>query len=59
MKVLLDENLPHRLRLFLPGHDVFTVDYLRWKGIQNGRLLALAAANGFDAMLTMDDGIAY
>ena len=59
MKVLLDENLPHRLRLFLPGHDVFTIDYMKWKGVQNGRLLALAAGEGFDAMLTLDDGIAY
>ncbi len=27
MKVLLDENLPHDLRHFLPGHIVITVDY--------------------------------
>ena len=25
MKLLLDENLPHKLRQHLPGHDVFTI----------------------------------
>jgi hypothetical protein len=28
MKVLLDENLPHRLRLALQGHDVATAVYM-------------------------------
>jgi hypothetical protein len=26
MLVLPDENLPHRLRVLIPGHDVRTVD---------------------------------
>jgi predicted nuclease of predicted toxin-antitoxin system len=59
MKLLLDENLPHRLRLLLVGHEVFTVDYMKWKGIENGNLLALAASNGFDALVTKDSGIEY
>jgi hypothetical protein len=59
MKVLLDENLPHALRAELPGHDVFTVQYLGWSGTKNGRLLAQAVNAGFDVMLTMDDGVAY
>jgi hypothetical protein len=59
MKVLLDENLPHALRQELPGHDVFTVTYMRWSGKKNGELLALAASQGFDVVLTMDSGIRY
>jgi predicted nuclease of predicted toxin-antitoxin system len=59
MKLLLDENLPHRLRLLLPGHEVFTIAYMKWKGIENGELLALAARNGFHAFLTKDLGIRY
>jgi hypothetical protein len=59
MKLLLDENLPHALRLELPGHDVFTVHFLGWDGIRNGMLLARAAADGFDAMITMDNGVPY
>lgn len=57
MKLLLDENLPHELRHELPGHEVFTVSYQGWAGAQNGRLLALAAEAGFDAILTLDGGI--
>ena len=60
MKILLDENIPHELRaLFLPHHDVYTVSYLGWNGIENGRLLALAATHGFDALLTTDRGMEY
>ncbi len=59
MKLLLDENLPHRLRPLLVGHDVFTVAFMNWKGIENGSLMALAAGNGFDAVVTKDSGIEY
>jgi predicted nuclease of predicted toxin-antitoxin system len=59
MKVLLDENLPHELRVALAGRDVFTVQYLGWSGMRNGALLAQAAAAGFDVMVTMDSGVAY
>jgi predicted nuclease of predicted toxin-antitoxin system len=59
MKVLLDENLPHDLRHFLAGHDVFTVAYQGWSGLRNGELLAQAAADGFDALITLDAGMEY
>jgi predicted nuclease of predicted toxin-antitoxin system len=59
MKVLLDENLPHQLRLELPGHDVYTVAYMKWAGIANGELLRRAAAEGFDAVITNDRGLEY
>ena len=59
MKLLLDENLPHQLRLELPGHDVFTAAYMTWSCIENGELLALAAGAGFDAVITNDRGLEY
>ena len=59
MKLLLDENLPHRLRPLITGHDVYTVAYMGWRGIENSELLAHAAANGFDALLTKDNGMPY
>jgi predicted nuclease of predicted toxin-antitoxin system len=60
MKILLDENLPHELRLrLIPAHEVFTVAYLDWAALQNGDLLAQAAAAGFDAMVTKDQGIEF
>ena len=59
MKLLLDENLPHPIRLELPGHQVFTAAFMKWHGIENGELLRLAAANGFDALITNDRGLEY
>jgi hypothetical protein len=59
MKVLLDENLPHGLRSELSDHEVFTVRFLGWSGTKNGMLLAKAAAEGFDLMVTMDSGVPY
>ena len=57
MKILIDECLPVDLRLLISGHDVATVEYCGWKGTKNGRLLALAAADGFEALITSDAGI--
>jgi predicted nuclease of predicted toxin-antitoxin system len=59
VKVLLDENLPHRLRHALPGHDVTTVAYMGWAGVKNGELLKLAEANGFAVLLTADRSVAF
>jgi predicted nuclease of predicted toxin-antitoxin system len=53
VRVLLDENLPHDLAALLIGHQVETVAGRGWSGVQNGALLALAAAD-YDAFLTMD-----
>ena len=54
MKVVLDENLDHRLRLALREHEVFTVSYLGWSGLKNGALLKAAEDLGFDVLLTGD-----
>ena len=59
MKILLDENLPQRLRTLLPGHDVVTVNFMGWKGVENGALLKLAASEGFDLLITQDAGMKY
>jgi hypothetical protein len=59
MKLLLDENLPHKLRSEIVGHEVFTVAYMGWSGLENGALLAQAAAAGFNALITTDRGLEY
>ena len=59
MKILLDENLPHDLRYLLSGHEVFTVAYMGWSGMENGELLKIAGDSGFDVMLTKDSGVEY
>ena len=59
MRILLDEHLPHKLRLPLVGHDVRTTAYQGWAGLSNGALLKAAEDAGFDAVLTADEGIRY
>ena len=53
MRVLLDEDLPRKLKRELAGHEVATVREMRWNGIKNGELLRLASAR-FDILLTGD-----
>jgi hypothetical protein len=49
MKLLLDENLPKRLKLDFGEHEIFTVRDKNWNGIKNGKLLELLTGDGFDA----------
>ncbi len=59
VRVLLDENLPHKLRsLFADGIEVVTVGHQGWKGKENGELLRVAE-NAFDAFITIDQGIPH
>lgn len=59
MKILLDENLDHRLRTQLPGHDVFTVLFMGWDGLKNGTLLRAAEQASFDVLITGDQTLSY
>ncbi|MEM6784069.1 MAG: DUF5615 family PIN-like protein [Bacteroidota bacterium] len=59
MRVLLDENLPRKLkRAFSSSYDVVTVQEQGWSGVLNGELLSRADA-AFDAFVTLDRGIEY
>lgn len=58
MKILLDENLPRKLKAdFGPGFDVKTVREMNWLGKKNGELLGLIAFNGFDIFVTIDKNL--
>ena len=59
MRLLLDENLPKRLKLDFPEHEIFTVRDKGWNGIKNGKLLELMLADGFHALLTFDKNLQY
>jgi len=59
VKVLLDENIPHDLRPHLQHHSTFTVAYLGWAGLKNGRLLEAAEEDGFDVLVTGDPSLSY
>ena len=58
MRVLLDEDLPIRLRLHFAAEalNVETVEYRGWKGLRNGAL-PRAAEGHFDVFVTMDDNL--
>ena len=59
MRVLLDENLPRRLKRHLgEGVTAATVQERGWAGTKNGDLLHLAQAE-FDVFLTIDQGIPH
>ena len=54
MRLLLDECVTRYLKPDFIGHDVFTVDDARMKGLRNGKLLLAAAAHEFDVIVTVD-----
>lgn len=57
--VLLDENLPQKLRFHLAGHNVVTTAYQGWAGVSNGALIQAAEESGFEVLLTADQGVNY
>lgn len=59
MRLLLDENLPKRLKLDFPEHEIYTICDKQWNGIKNGELLKLLIENLFDALLTFDKNLQY
>jgi predicted nuclease of predicted toxin-antitoxin system len=59
MKVLLDENLPKKLKQHFSPHAAFTVSDMEWNSKKNGELLSLMMNNDFEAFLTFDQNIAH
>jgi hypothetical protein len=59
MRILLDECVPRRFRRELTGHDVRTVPEMGWSGKKNGELLQPMIGQGFDVLLTVDQGVQH
>ena len=59
MRVLLDEQLPRQLALYLIGHEARTVQQQGWAGLKNGDLLRAAEAAGFQVFITADQRLPY
>lgn len=58
-KIILDENLPHDLRRLLADYNIITVAYMGWAGVKNGELLRKAEQEGFDILITSDQGFPH
>lgn len=58
MRILLDENVPKKLKHAFTGYAVAHVTEMGWAGTKNGALLALAEGV-FDAIITIDKSIQY
>ena len=60
MKLLLDESVPRRLAASFPASFTLrTVQEMGWAGTGNGLLLQLAAAEGFEVLVTVVRGIEH
>lgn len=59
MLLLLDENLPKRLKLDFTEHEIYTIRDKGWNGIKNGELLKLLVENDFNALLTFDKNLQH
>ena len=57
MRLLLDENLPKRLKLYFQEHEIYTVADKGWTGISNGKPLELLIENEFDVLMTFDKNL--
>jgi len=59
MKLLIDENLPKRLKIDFPEYEIKTVRDMGWNSKKNGELLELMLKNGFNVLLTFDKNLQH
>lgn len=59
MRILLDENLPKRLKLDLSEYEVFTVRDRKWNGLKNGELLKKLIQEDFKVLITFDKNLEF
>jgi hypothetical protein len=59
VRVVLDHNVPKRLRRFLVGLDVRTAREMTWAQLSNGELIHAAEGGGFGVMITADKNLEY
>jgi hypothetical protein len=62
VRVVLDHNLPHKLRTSLctlGKHEIVTASYMGWGELKNGELLQMAEGSGIDVFITGDRSLVY
>lgn len=57
MKLLLDENIPRKLKNDLSEFEAYTVREMNWDGRRNGELLELMLDDGFEVLITADKNL--
>ncbi|MFA4923218.1 MAG: hypothetical protein WC557_03390 [Ignavibacteriaceae bacterium] len=59
MKLLLDENLPKKLKNDFDEYSVYTVSDKFWNGKKNGEILQAMINDGFDVLLSFDKNLQH
>ena len=59
MKLLLDENLPKKLKQHFAEYEIFTVRDKGWNGVKNGELIKLMLEENFEVLLTFDKNLQF
>lgn len=60
MKLLLDENLPKKLKYRFPDcFEVKTVPEMKWGGIKNGELLRKLSEENLSVLISMDKNFSH
>lgn len=59
MLLLLDENLPKKLKKDFTLHTVYTANERGWNGLKNGALLEKLIENNFNALITFDKNLKH
>lgn len=59
MKILLDENLPKRLKKDFIDHEIYTIREKAWNGKKNGELMSLLVAAQFQILMTFDKNLPF
>src|SRR4051812_29487702 len=59
MRVLLDVCTPVQVRRAVSGHEVRTTVKMGWGELENGDLLQVAEAAGFDLIIICDKNLRY
>ena len=59
MKILFDQGTPAPLRRALAGHEIATAFEQGRSNLQNGDLIRVAEAEGFQALITTDQNLKY
>jgi hypothetical protein len=59
VKVLFDENMPHKLRRSFVRHEAVTVGFMDSNGLKNGELIKAAEEAGFEILVTGDKSLTY